>query len=686
MRNENLLVKAHKPGDTNSKGLIWGEYKPGKFDWRPQSFWDRQKGKQQPQGNANAAAPKTGDDQQKPAAKPAQSGKTDFSQMSKQELLDWAKKTIDTTLSKIANDENVHTTARQIAYDELKGRGSDVSKINTKGLNVPMQHKQAKVQYKQAPKVEINVPSKVDARDKNRHKIVDDMDAWRKKIEGYTDDQLLKIVGSDHMGNPWRQHLAYEEAASRGIDESKVKVGQTLKDLWRREEQRAKMTGDANDNKGDEDEDVQSFDYGLGDFDLDGFKSKFDEGDTAWDNPDNPIVKKTFDLNSLHGRKMYDRVRYALRTESSRYKKPEKQIQQMARGFLQFTSKGSTRPLCVCYGGAGVGKTYTLKTCLREVNMMEEYDPSNPNQGDDYDWVVSPQVNSMAKLAKQLNQHNGKIVIFDDNDDILTDPEMANLMKTLTDGDPNSRFFPEYDERGKPTGKNMKFTGKIIVLTNKSSDTLSKNEDAKAIMSRGTKMGLNFTVQENLEALQNRYKTMNTGVEIDGFDEGSQEDQEYRQRIFDFINDHKDELDPKTFTVRKFNELYELGAQEILANKVASSSQKMRDFLGDDDNLEDIWLDNLNKADDDDMNNDNNDLAFYDPDWSDDNLTPLQKKRLAQLDKKIMDGVGTDDDKEAEESGNKKSKKKQKKATKAEKALKDEFGMSLDEAEDLLLG
>ena len=90
MRNSNIIEKAHQVGDTNAKGYVWVEYKPGKFDWRPPKHkavvaYHQSKG----QGGNNSSV----DD----------SKKRDISQFSKDELLAWAKKTNEDVLSKIVN-------------------------------------------------------------------------------------------------------------------------------------------------------------------------------------------------------------------------------------------------------------------------------------------------------------------------------------------------------------------------------------------------------------------------------------------------------------------------------------------------------------------------------------------------------------------------------------------------------
>jgi hypothetical protein len=356
------------------------------------------------------------------------------------------------------------------------------------------------------------------------------------------------------------------------------------------------------------------------------------------------------------------------------YVPAKKQLSRMKKGYYSFFQKTNKRPLLTVAGGAGVGKTYNLQDVLDNFCGYKAYDEreakaaeENGETYEDYDYVFAPQINSVPKLAKFLNKFPDKIIVFDDNDALLTDPEMSNIMKNLCDGNPKNRKFPEYNDKEKPTGKNAFFSGKLVVLTNKSMDTLNRNEDAKAVMSRGNKQEINFTVQENIDTLRDRYKTMKMDTEIPGLT--VKEEQDLRDEIFDFIVENKDKLDPSKFTVRKFSELYDKVAEEKNAEILArTSADAAEDFEPED--WHESALDILNKAEEGSNMEDNYNVAFNDPaeDWSEE-----EKRKFDRIEKKLNKKRNKhseeDDDEDSEDE-------------ETAKAIFDE--MSLSEAEDLL--
>ena len=162
-KKDDLIEKAkHQPGDVHPKNpkYTWQE-RNGKWGW-----YVTKKGGAKSQGTQGGATSSTSkqdnDSQQQPSGgqqpkqQPQQGGTTDIKNMTHQQLVDWAKKTNEQVLSEIVNKTDGHTPVRQVAYDELKERGVDVSKLDTTGIDTGFAGKKAKVTYKNAPKVEIS--------------------------------------------------------------------------------------------------------------------------------------------------------------------------------------------------------------------------------------------------------------------------------------------------------------------------------------------------------------------------------------------------------------------------------------------------------------------------------------------------------------------------------------------------
>lgn len=684
-KKDDLIEKAkHQPGDVHPKysNYTWQE-RNGKWGW-----FVTKKGGQKPQGAAQqggtSAAPKNNNANQQPTGNQSKQPQpsnttTDITKMSHQELVDWAKKTNEQVLSSIVNKTDGYVPARQVAYDELKERGADVSKLKKDGLKVEEKKPKSDVYKTKKPEVDIKISSWTQRSKKTGKQEKFNYSDVKEQYNKLSDDKIINLVNGSNIPGE-RRHIAYEIAAERNIPEDKLKVDGSLQKLW---DNQKNIKEDLSSNDDTSDDEWETVETGLGDFDVDEFMEKFPDDDFGWTNPDDDRVKDRFNkLKTLKDRQLYDNfVDYQKRLNPN-YVSAKKQLGRMKKGYLAFLSERATRPMMIAAGGAGVGKTYGLRQVMEDYKGMAIYDEEEAKKAEaagipytDFDAIFAPQINSLPKLAKFLSKYPDKIIVFDDNDDLLTNPDMANVMKTLADTNPKARFFPEYDDKGKATGKNNVFKGKMIILTNKSSDALNKNEDAKAVVSRASKQEIKFTVQENIDTLKDRYKTMKTGVEIPGVSDS--EEKQIREDIFNYIAEHKNKLDPAKFTVRKFIDVYEKIAQEKEAEEIASTSADAADDFEPED-WRDSALEILNKAEDSDELY-NYDVAFHDPedDWPEE-----EKKELSTLVKKIDSEEENDELEDELITG--KPNKKSKNKNKVQKSLFND--MSLEDAENLLLG
>lgn len=685
-KKDDLIEKAkHQPGDVHPKhsNYTWQE-RNGKWGW-----FVTKKGKSASPQAASSTSAKQGDGSQSQQSSSGQKnsqsqpqqgqqggGTPDVKSMTRQQLVDWAKKTNERILSEIVNKTDGHLPARQACYDELKERGADLSKLDTTGLKKPIANN-----YKtKKPEVDIKISTWTQQSKKSGKREIFNYSDIKEQYDKLSDDKIINIVNGNNIPAE-RRHIAYEIAAERNIPEDKLKVDGGLQNFW---DNQKKMREDlsSNNDLGDDEDEWETIDTGLGDFDVESFMEKFPDNDLGWINSDDSRVQERFNkLKTLKDRQLYDNFVDHQKRLNPNYVSAKKQLGRMKKGYLAFLSERATRPMMIAAGGAGVGKTYGLRQVMEDYKGMAIYDEEEAKKAEDagipytdFDAIFAPQINSLPKLAKFLSKYPDKVVIFDDNDDLLTNPDMANVMKTLADTNPKARFFPEYDEKGKATGKNNVFKGKMIILTNKSSDTLNKNEDAKAVMSRASKQEIKFTVQENIDTLKDRYLKMKTGVEIPGISDS--EEKQIREDIFNYIIENKNKLDPSKFTVRKFIDIYEKIAQEKEAEEIASTSaDAAEDFEPED--WRDSALEILNKAESNDKLY-NYDVAFYDPeeDWSEE-----EKKELSAISKKI--DSDEDNDELEDELITGKSNKKSKNKDKVQKGLFDD--MSLKDAEDLLL-
>ena len=76
---------------------------------------------------------------------------------------------------------------------------------------------------------------------------------------------------------------------------------------------------------------------------------------------------------------------------------------------------------------------------------------------------LSADVDDDKEFSDVLHKYNGKIIVFDDKDKLLTSRsgKLINMMKAIGDSDKKNRKFKN------PEGKDEYFTGKLIFISNK---------------------------------------------------------------------------------------------------------------------------------------------------------------------------------------------------------------------------
>lgn len=535
------IEKAHNVGDMHpSKPWMWTEYKPGKFDWRPV------KGNKKSEGAPAAPAKKTDD----------------------------------------VSSEQQPTQPTSAPAPKKEGTEYNPPK--------------PKVKYSSAPNVKIDIPETwlIKTGDKttktaNRDKII-------ALMTDKTDDELIKRVGEGRM-HPFNLQIMYDILASRGVDENKIKIPNKLKDFWDREERKQKsLNSMLNAKTADEDEE-EEYNPNLMGMDADAFLEEFQNGDMGWADKSDKRVKREFNnLTTLTDRQRYDAFLDYAKRKSPDYMDASRVVKDLNGAYLTFILS-DMNPLFLSSGGAGVGKTWGLNKLLENLNYKQLTDADSVEDGD-WNYVKCANPKSDKDFFQMLKKYNGKdnqgkphILIFDDADSIMMGKQYISTLKTIADGDPNSRVFRDPDGTG-----TIKFTGKIVVITNKTGDDLMDNsenpEDVNAILSRAAKRELKFTVEENLEILKERYKDM----DLPGLTLSPSDEAKAREEVYHFIVDNKDKLDPAKFTVRKFREVMTEVQSEFIQASVAKNNAAIKNLINEKKGGE--WrktaLKTLNKAED----------------------------------------------------------------------------------------
>lgn len=373
---------------------------------------------------------------------------------------------------------------------------------------------------------------------------------WAQKT---SDDNLLKVANSKN-GNAQMRKIAYDALEQRGFDMSQVDTSGTLAQLM-------KMTGKkgAAATSGDDDEDTVATAAEGADVDIDGneeengdpSKPGFQITEKWYLDKNDDRVKKAFNLKTKEGRIKYDQFVYKMKKKEKDYKNPVEVVQDLNEQYLEFLDNDEQR-FMISAGGAGIGKSYGFNKMAELLNMKPFEEGDSPGDGD-YDIFEAPDVNSGKQLLNILKAHNGKIIVFDDNDKVLKRADCASVMKKAT-ATTGRRVVGDPDD----VKQNFEFTGRIIIMTNKDLAALSESEDTKAIISRAMMVSeIYMTVPETIEVMESRYQDYEFPSVPRLDDEAA--DKKERDEIMNLIKKNQKNIDPSQFTTRTF--------QEILTNK-----------------------------------------------------------------------------------------------------------------------
>nr|DAS96449.1 MAG TPA: ATPase [Caudoviricetes sp.] len=326
---------------------------------------------------------------------------------------------------------------------------------------------------------------------------------------------------------------------------------------------------------------------------------KYEDEGHWYEDKNHPAIKRVFRLDTVSGRIAYDAFVDRKKRAEPDYKPILKRLSKINVKYLGFLSGDGNGNFLVSAGGAGIGKSYGFKLVAARLNKVF-YDSQihKPGEGD-YDIFEAPNPGSAKKLMKILKEHNGKIIMFDDTDAILTQKQYAAIMKKATI-DTQDRILSDPDD----PSNNFKFTGRIVVMTNKSvGDVAAESEDAKAIMSRAATIDINVTKNEQLEVMKKRIH----GMKFDKLPRLIDEDEDRKERddVMAFIEKNIDKIDPANFTPRLIGNVIKAKREAELSMDLYKNAENddekesiREDFGIDEDMVNDpnFWYDNAEEA------------------------------------------------------------------------------------------
>lgn len=173
--------------------------------------------------------------------------------------------------------------------------------------------------------------------------------------------------------------------------------------------------------------------------------------------------------------------------------------------FLTNVIKGKS-PAAILCGPPGTSKTYMV----RRVCYFEGL-----KYGKDYTIEKGAGV-SMLAVYDMLYQNRNKILVLDDFDTPLNDPDTINLLKAITDSYDKrivsisrERIIQSGDQVESSTPAKFEHTGKVIIITNK-----KKSNIDKALLSRAPAFEVGFSPKEFLENIGKLLKFIHPKVDI----------------------------------------------------------------------------------------------------------------------------------------------------------------------------
>lgn len=165
--------------------------------------------------------------------------------------------------------------------------------------------------------------------------------------------------------------------------------------------------------------------------------------------------------------------------------------------LVKMVAKGETAS-CVITGEGGLGKSFTVMKALRDAGLK---DISELPIGE----VIPPRgcfrvvkgFSTAKGLYQMLFENQNSILVFDDCDSILKDPDALNLLKGALDSY-DKRYISwntSIQDDGLP--RSFEFKGGVVFVSN-----LSQEKISQAIRSRAMNVDLSMTTDQKIERME----------------------------------------------------------------------------------------------------------------------------------------------------------------------------------------
>jgi hypothetical protein len=193
----------------------------------------------------------------------------------------------------------------------------------------------------------------------------------------------------------------------------------------------------------------------------------------------------------------------------------------------------------VITGPGGLGKSFMVMEQLQQAGLEEEVD-----------YVIIKGYSTAKGLYRSLFQHNGKLIIYDDTDEILKNDVAKNILKSALDSY-DVRKITWNSEAKTDLPDSFEFSGRVIFVSNLSQDRIDQ-----ALLSRSLTIDISMNQDEKIQRMRDLAPFMLKDLTL-----------EFKSECIDFIEGFKNicnDLNMRTLIkVCKVRQLGENGWKEL---------------------------------------------------------------------------------------------------------------------------
>ena len=154
-------------------------------------------------------------------------------------------------------------------------------------------------------------------------------------------------------------------------------------------------------------------------------------------------------------------------------------------------------PSLILVGPPGLGKTYEVKRTLKALGLEEDHD---------YHHIRG--YASARGLYETLYNHNGRIILFDDCDNALTDAVAVELLKGALDSyDVRSISWLSASRKAGPIPPKFNFTGGVVFISNRALEEIDAPVHTRSLV-----IDLQMTRAEILERIETLLPSFKTNA------------------------------------------------------------------------------------------------------------------------------------------------------------------------------